>query len=109
MWACYIGEISKSYQELWEPHTVSSDEGEPSVYNVINNSREIGYRLDMQAAKRCFSDCIQVDWGGWAYKVTASQILKYNEISSRQYLIPEEIVYTLDPQKQYAIIDVEIY
>ena len=109
MWACYIGEISESYQKQWEPHTVTPDQKEPDVYDVIDNRREIGYRLDMYAALECFSDRIQVDWGGWAYRVTPEQILKYNETASRQYLIREDVAYTLDPEKQYAIIDVEIY
>ena len=109
MWACYIGEISESYQKQWEPHTVSPDQKEPDVYDVIDDRWEIGYRLDMRAARECFSDCIQVDWGGWAYKVTPEQILKYNEKASHQYLIPEDVAYALNPEKQYAIIDVEIY
>ena len=66
MWACYIGEISESYQKQWEPHTVSPDQKEPDVYDVIDDRWEIGYRLDMRAAQECLSDCIQVDWGGWA-------------------------------------------
>lgn len=35
MWACYIGEITKSYQDKWEPHTVQPDQKEPDVYDVI--------------------------------------------------------------------------
>mgnify|MGYP007070312760 CR=1 FL=1 len=109
MWACYIGEISESYLKQWEPHIVNPDQKEPDVYDVIDNRREIGYRLDMQAAQDCFSDCIQVDWGGWAYKVTPDQIRKYNETASCQYQIPESLAYDMNPEKQYAIIDVEIY
>ena len=109
MWACYIGEITKSYRDNWTPHTVSPDQKEPDVYDVIADQWEIGYRLDMRAAQECFSDCIQVDWGGWVYKVTREQILKYNEEASGQYLIPEDVAYALDPEKQYAIIDVEVY
>ena len=109
MWACYFGEISESYQKQWEPHTVSPGQKQPDVFDVIENSREIGYRLDMQAAYECFSDCIRVDWGGWAYKVTPEQIRKYNEEADCQYLIPESLAYSMDPQKQYAIIDVEIF
>ena len=37
MWACYIGEISESYQKQWEPHTVSPDQKEPDVYDVIDD------------------------------------------------------------------------
>lgn len=109
MWACYIGEISESYQKQWEPHTVSPDQKGPDVFDVIDNRREIGYRLDMQAAHECFSDCIQVDWGGWAYKVTPEQILKYNEKASSQYKIPGSLAHSINTGKQYAIIDVEIY
>ena len=109
MWACYIGEISESYQKQWEPHTVSPDQKEPDVFDVIDNRREIGYRLDMQAAQESFSDCIQVDWGGWAYKVTPDQIRKYNEATSYQYQIPGSLAYSMNLEKQYAIIDVEIY
>lgn len=109
MWACYIGEISEFYKERWEPHTVSPDQKSPDVYDVIDNRREIGYRLDGWAAIACFSDCVQVDWGGWAYKVTKEQILKYNREASHQYLLPEDLADSLDPDKEYAIIDVEIY
>lgn len=108
MWACYIGEISESYQKQWKPHTVSPDQKEPDVYDVIDDRWEIGSRLDTQAAGECFSDCIQVDWGGWAYKVTPEQILKYNEEASPLYLIPEDVAFALNPQKQYAIIEVEL-
>ena len=104
MWACYLGEISETYKKQWKPHKV--DDKEPDVFDVIENRREIGYRLDGNAAQECFTDCIQVDWGGWAYKVTAEQIRKYNEEVSTLYRIPD---CELDPDKQYAIIDVEIY
>ena len=109
MWACYIGEISESYQKQWAPHTVSPDQEEPDVYDVITGRRKIGYRLDGWVALECFSDRIQVDWGGWAYKVTKEQILKYSQEACHQYLIPEDVAETLNPAKQYAIIDVEIY
>ncbi len=108
MWACYIGEISEPYQKQWKPHTVRPDQKEPDVYDVIDGSWEIGYRLDTRAAEECFSDCIQVDWGGWAYKVTKEQILKYNEKASPRYQIPEDVAFALNPQNQYAIIEVEI-
>lgn len=47
MWACYIGEISDSYKDRWEPHTVDQETGHPDIYDVIAGRREIGYRLDM--------------------------------------------------------------
>ena len=109
MWACYIGTISDSYRERWEPHTVRPDQKEPDVYDVIDDRQSIGYRLDAHAAHECFSDCIKVDWGGWAYKVTAEQIRKYNKMANHQYLIPRNVAPALDPEKDYAIIDVEIY
>ena len=109
MWACYIGEISESYQKQWAPHTVSPDQKEPDVYDVITGRREIGYRLDGWVALECFSDRIQVDWGGWAYKVTAGQSLEYNKKAGLMYRISEDAAEGLDPDKQYAIIDVEIY
>ncbi len=108
MWVCYIGEISESYLENWSPHTVGPDQTEPEVFDVLTDGtrQEIGYRLDMSAAEKCFSDRIQVDWGGWAYKVTSEQIRAYNQATSPQYQIPE---CELDPEKAYAIIDVECY
>ena len=108
MWVCYLGEISDSYRENWTPHTVSPEQKEPSVFDVLKeeNRHEIGYRLDMAAAQKCFSECIQVDWGGWAYKVSAEQIRAYNEEAAPQYWIP---LYELDPRKEYAIIDMECY
>ena len=109
MWACYIGVISESYRERWEPHTVRPDQKEPDIYDVIDDRWEIGYRLDMKAAHECFSDCIQVDWGGWAYKVTAEQILKYNEAAFPLNRIPEDVALALNPAWDYAIIDVELY
>ena len=108
MWACYIGEISESYQKQWKPHTVRLDQKEPDVYDVITGPWQFGYRLDMRAAEECFTDCIQVDWGGWAYKVTREQILKYNETACGQFVIPEDAVFALLPDRQYAIIDVEL-
>lgn len=109
MWACYIGEISDSYKERWEPHTVDPEKGHPDVFDVIKGSWEIDYRLDGRAAEECFSDRIQVDWGGWAYKVTIDRILKYNEKADPQHRISESVVSGLDPDKDYAIIDVELY
>ena len=109
MWACYIGEISESYQKQWEPHTVSPDQKGPDVFDVIDNRREIGYRLDMQAAHECFSDCIQVDWGGWAYRVTKERILRYNLEAVPRYRIPESVLSLMEPGKEYAVIDVELY
>ncbi len=50
---------------------MNPDQKEPDVYDVITGRRKIGYRLDGRVAIECFSDRIQVDWGGWAYKVTA--------------------------------------
>ena len=109
MWACYIGEISESYRERWEPHTVSPDQKGPDVYDVITDRWEIGYRLDSWAANECFPGWIQVDWGGWAYKVDTEKILKYNEKACHMNKIAEDVAYALDPKKEYAIIDVEIY
>ncbi len=77
MWSCFLGEITAPYRRKWEPQTVSPDQTEPDVYDVLTEMQEIGYRLDMIAAKKCFSDCIQVDWGGWAYKATKAQILLF--------------------------------
>ncbi len=109
MWACYFGEISESYRERWEPHKVTPDQREPDVFDVLENRYEIGYRLDSQAAAECFSDGIKVDWGGWAYKVAPEQIRKYNRATTPQYRIPEGLADYMDPEKQYAIIDVEVY
>ena len=109
MWACCIGEISDSYKEKWEPHTVDQEIGHPDIFDVIVDRWEIGYRLDMRAAEECFSDCIQVDWGGWAYKVTTEQILKYNEKACSRNRIAEDVAFALNPEKEYAIIDVELY
>lgn len=108
MWVCYIGEISESYRKNWSPHTVRPDQKEPDVFDVLvdETRREIGYRLDSDAAGKCFTDCIQVDWGGWAYKVTTEQMNRYNQITTFQYMIP---IWPLDPDKEYAIIDVECY
>ena len=107
MWECYIGEISASYREQWEPHTVKPDQKEPDVFDVLAGCTHIGYRLDMRAAAKYFPENIQVDWGGWAYKVTKEQILKYNEEAGYQFLIPEHIIESMDPERDYAIIDVE--
>ena len=109
MWSCYIGEISESYRNNWSPHTVSPDQKEPDVHDVIDYPLRIGYRLDMRAARECFTDCIQVDWGGWAYRATAEQIMKYNETAAGGYRIPDYVPQMLFPGRQYGIIDVEIY
>ena len=109
MWSCYIGPISESYLERWEPHTVSPDQKEPDVYDVVESTRRICYRLDNHIATECFSDRIQVDWGGWAYKVTPDQIREYNRKAGPMYQVPDDLADSLDPEVQYAIIDVEIY
>ena len=111
MWACYLGEISDSYRENWEPHTVSPDQDEPDIFDVLARGQEIMYRLDWNAAKECFSDKIQVDWGGWAYKVTKAQALAYNEREghSDRYGIPQSVIDEMEDGKTYAIIDVEMW
>ncbi len=110
MWACYFGEISPSYRENWTPHVVSEDEKEPDVYDVLSTRREIMYRLNWTAAHECFSDKIQVDWGGWAYKVTKAQAIAYNEQNGmNDYSIPQDVIDSMEEGKTYGIIDVEIY
>ena len=111
MWACYFGEISDSYQERWEPHTVSPDEKEPDVHDVLAWRQEIMYRLDWTAACDCFSDRIQVDWGGWAYKVTKEQAVAYNDRTGwdNSWSIPRSVIDSMEEGEVYGIIDVEIY
>ena len=108
MWVCYMGEISDSYLENWTPHIVQPDQSSPSIFDVLKEgcSWEIGYRLSQTVAEKCFSDRIQVDWGGWAYKVNKDSILTYNEMVSPDDRIS---VQGLESDKQYAIIDVECY
>ena len=108
MWVCYFGEITESYRKDWTPHTVRPDEKEPDVHDVIGERYEIGYRLDMRAAEKCFPGWIQVDWGGWAYKVTKEKILQYNEEVGRRYGIPEWVLPMMEDGKEYAVIDVEL-
>ncbi len=110
MWACYFGKISKSYRENWTPHTVSPDQKEPDVHDVLEDPTEIMYRLAWTAAAECFSDMIQVDWGGWAYRVTKAQAIAYNEMTgSGSYSIPQRIIDSMEDGEIYGIIDVEIY
>ena len=109
MWVCYFGEISESYRENWKPHTVRPDQESPSVFDVLAWRCEIMYRLDSKAADRCFSDQIQVDWGGWAYRFTKTQAVAYNEIADCHYLIPQSTIEGMEEDKLYGIIDVEVY
>ena len=111
MMACYIGEISESYKERWEPHTVSPDQKEPDVFDVLeeDSRKQIMYRLS-GAETECFTDGMKVDWGGWAYKVTKAQAKKYNRMTHTEwYRIPKEIIDSMEEGKTYGIIDVEIY
>ena len=107
MWACYMGEISESYRKQWEPHTVTPEEKEPDVYDVLATRTEIMYRLDTAAANECFSDCIQVDWGGWAYKVTKEQAEKYN-LQAGRHQIPQNVIDSMEDGRVYGIIHVEL-
>ena len=110
MWACYFGEISASYLENWAPHKVSPEQKEPEIFDVLSSGQEIMYRLDWRAAEECFSDKIQVDWGGWAYKVTKEQAVAYNERTGMgSWSIPQRIIDGMEEGKVYAIIDVEMY
>ena len=108
MWACYFGEITESYLKDWSPHTVRPDEAEPDIHDVIGSEYAIGYRLDMRAAEKYFPDWIQVDWGGWAYKVNKEKILQYNEEAGPLYSIPEWVLDKMEPGIEYAVIDVEL-
>ena len=110
MWACYFGEISESYRENWAPHIVEPDQKEPDVYDVLSTRREIMYRLNWNAAPKCFSDEIKVDWGGWAYKVTKAQAIAYNEMNGAHdsYSIPQDVIDGMEEGRVYGIIDVEI-
>ncbi len=110
MWACYLGEISESYRKNWAPHTVSPDQKEPDVFDVLSSSWEIMYRLNWTAAAKCFSDKIQVDWGGWAYKVTKEQAMACNkENGENDWAIPQSAIDEMEDGKVYGIIDVELY
>ncbi len=106
MWACYIGEITEPYRERWERQQIRADQ-EPDIFDVITDSQEFGYRLD-GCAYDCFSDEIQVDWGGWAYKATKAQMEEYNRRAAR-CPIPQHIMDGLKDGHVYGIIDVEIY
>ena len=109
MWSCYFGEISESYKERWEPHTVDAEKGHPDVFDVlVGGGRAFGYRLG-SAAYECFSDRIQVDWGGWACKATKAQVIKYNRKTRQSDRIPEEIVNSMEDGKVYGILEVEMY
>ncbi len=108
MWACYFGEISKSYRENWKPHTVRADQKEPDVHDVLAWEKEIMYRLNMPVAEKYLSECIQVDWGGWAYKFTKAQAIEYN-IHAGRYQIPQDVIDEMEEDTVYGIIDVELY
>ena len=108
-WQCYIGEITESYQERWKPHTVKPEQQEPDIFDVFRCSFMVHDSMpDFRAADQCFTDCIQVDWGGWAYKATVEQMLEYNEIASAPDQISEEIIKQLDPEVVYAFVAVEL-
>ena len=109
MWACYFGVISESYRKNWKPHTVKPEQKEPDVYDVLESRQEIMYRLDGTAAMECFTDMIQVDWGGWAYRVTKARALEYNRRVTGVYRIPETVISSMEDGVTYGIIDVEIY
>ena len=108
MWDCYLGEISESYRKNWTPHTTRPDQKEPDVFDVLAGSQRIMYRLDMHAAYECFSDMIQVDWGGWAYKATKEQAILYNSRTTSPYQIPEAVIVRMEDGYVYGIIDVEM-
>ena len=109
MWAgSYFGKISPSYRENWTPHTVRPDQESPDIFDAIAGCDRFADRLDAQAADKCFSDMIQVDWGGWAYKVTKEQARAYNRIV-RSGQIPESIIESMENGEVYGIIDVELY
>ena len=108
-WQNYIGEITQSYQERWEPHTVNPEQKEPDIYDVVHHADMFSDTLpDFRALDRYFTDHIQVDWGGWAYKATVEQIRKYNENVMPQDQIEEQIIDRLDPGTVYGIILVEL-
>lgn len=111
MWSCCFGEISEDYRNNWEPHTVSPDQKEPDVYDVLAWGKEIMYRLDTIAARECFTDEIQVDWGGWAYKVTRAQAIAYNDRTgwNNSYSIPRKAINLMEEGKTYGIINVELW
>ena len=109
IWRNYIGEISESYRERWEPHTTEPEQKEPDIFDVVHSSYMFSDSLPaFQALSECFSDRIQVDWGGWAYKATVEQIRKYNERGRSSDQIRDEIIDRLDPGKVYAVIIVEL-
>ncbi len=107
MWACYIGKISEPYLRKWEPQRISPDQKEPDVFDVLSDRTEVGYRLDPAVILKCFGNSIQVDWGGYAYKVTREQLEKYNQICSPIYRLRH--IEDLEPDHVYGLIDVEIY
>lgn len=110
MWACYLGEISEEYRNNWTPHAIRPDKKEPDVFDVLATQREIMYRLDEVTAGECFTDEIQVDWGGWAYKATKKQAIQYNEKVQRSwYRIPQDAIDSMEDDETYGIIEVEIY
>ncbi len=106
--ACYLGEISEPYLRRWEPQIVSPDQKEPDVFDVLSERWRVGYCLD-GAAGKCFTDRIQVDWGGYAYKATKAQLEEYNRLALNQYKISPGAVASLEDGHVYGIIDVELY
>ena len=106
--ACYVGEISEPYRRKWERQTVSPDQSEPDVFDVITDMSYVGYRLD-GCALECFTDCIQVDWGGWAYKATKAQMQEYNRRAHSMNRMTQEVVESLEDGRVYGVIDVELY
>ena len=50
---------------------------------------------------------IQVDRGGWAYKVTKEQAMEYNRMP-RGSFSPEEIIEKMKDGEAYGIIDAEL-
>ena len=108
-WQCYIGEITEPYKERWEPHTVKPEQKAPDIYDAFYPTFMFHDRMpDFRAADKCFTDCIQVDWGGWAYKATVEQMQKYNEFTFPQDQISEDIIEQLDPETVYAFAAVEL-
>ena len=107
MWQCFMGSISEPYLKNWEPQTVRPNQDEPSIYDVLHGCEYICSRLNFASADKNLSDCIQVDWGGWAYKATKEQVKAYNT-ECGQFAIPESVIEKMEDGVTYGIICVEM-
>jgi len=99
-YSIYYGELSQKRKDDW-------DNGEENPFSVLEKKRRIkcmDWVAFLGAARKCFYDEVQIDWGSFAWKAKKKDLLKIKEAMCVEIEDENE----LEDNKEYGLVFIEM-